>query len=79
MICQECQQETATVHITKIINGRKTELHLCHRCAQAHDELDFLLNRSFHCIICSVACSEKVCVVPGKHCAKRRCSALPVH
>jgi protein arginine kinase activator len=40
MICQECGQETATVHITKIINGRKTELHLCRRCAQAHDELD---------------------------------------
>jgi protein arginine kinase activator len=41
MICQECQQETASVHITKIVNGRKTELHLCRRCAQAHDELDF--------------------------------------
>ena len=40
MVCQECGQETATVHITKIINGRKTELHLCRRCAQAHDELD---------------------------------------
>lgn len=41
MVCQECGQETATVHITKIVNGRKTELHLCRRCAQAHDELDF--------------------------------------
>ncbi|MFY9412614.1 MAG: UvrB/UvrC motif-containing protein [Dethiobacteria bacterium] len=47
MICQECQQETATVHITKIINGRKTELHLCHRCAQAHDELDFSFEPQF--------------------------------
>lgn len=41
MICEECRQESATVHITKITNGRKTELHLCRRCAQAHDELDF--------------------------------------
>lgn len=47
MICQECQQETATVHITKIINGRKTELHLCRRCAQAHDELDFSFEPQF--------------------------------
>lgn len=47
MICQECQQETATVHITKIINGRKTELHLCRRCAQAHDELDFSFEPKF--------------------------------
>ena len=41
MVCQECGQETATVHITKIVNGRKSELHLCRNCAQAHDELDF--------------------------------------
>ncbi|NLA27023.1 MAG: hypothetical protein GX878_06460 [Firmicutes bacterium] len=41
MVCQECGHETATVHITKIVNGRKTELHLCRNCAQAHDELDF--------------------------------------
>ena len=47
MICQECQQESATVHITKIINGRKTELHLCRRCAQAHDELDFSFEPQF--------------------------------
>lgn len=47
MICQECQQEMATVHITKIINGSKTELHLCRRCAQAHDELDFSFEPQF--------------------------------
>ena len=47
MICQECQQESATVHITKIINGSKTELHLCRRCAQAHDELDFSFEPQF--------------------------------
>lgn len=47
MLCQECQQETATIHITKIINGRKTELHLCRRCARAHDELDFTFEPQF--------------------------------
>ena len=47
MICQECQKEMATVHITKIINGRKTELHLCRRCARAHDELDFSFEPQF--------------------------------
>ncbi len=47
MICQECGQETATVHITKSLNGRKSELHLCRRCAQAHDELDFSFEPQF--------------------------------
>lgn len=47
MICQECQRENASVHITKIINGQKTELHLCRRCARAHDELDFSFEPQF--------------------------------
>lgn len=34
MMCQECNKRQATVHITKIINGKKTELHLCEVCAK---------------------------------------------
>lgn len=34
MICQECNQRPATLHFTKIINGEKTEVHICERCAQ---------------------------------------------
>jgi protein arginine kinase activator len=31
--CQNCGQ-TATVHLTDIINGKKRETHLCHGCAE---------------------------------------------
>lgn len=40
MLCQECKQRQASVHLTKIINDRKTELHLCDECARQRD--DFL-------------------------------------
>lgn len=31
MMCQECGQRPATLHFTKIVNGDKTEFHLCER------------------------------------------------
>ncbi|TCT21046.1 protein arginine kinase activator [Melghiribacillus thermohalophilus] len=34
MECQECHQRPATVHFTQVINGNKTEVHLCEPCAQ---------------------------------------------
>ncbi|PGL67740.1 UvrB/UvrC motif-containing protein [Bacillus sp. AFS055030] len=33
MICQECKERPATLHYSKIINGEKTDIHLCERCA----------------------------------------------
>lgn len=34
MECQECHQRPATLHFTKIVNGKKTETHLCEKCAK---------------------------------------------
>lgn len=33
MICQRCKKQTATVHLTEIVNAEKRERHLCERCA----------------------------------------------
>ncbi len=41
MNCQECKQRPATVHLTKIFNSQKTEMHLCEECARHHDEIPF--------------------------------------
>jgi len=38
MLCQECGQQPASYHFTKIINGDKTELHLCESCAKEKGE-----------------------------------------
>ena len=33
MLCQKCKVRPASVHITKIVNGKKVERHLCGVCA----------------------------------------------
>jgi protein arginine kinase activator len=38
MKCQDCQQRQATLHFTKIINGEKTEFHICEQCAREKGE-----------------------------------------
>lgn len=38
MKCQECGQRPATVHFTKIIQGDKSEFHLCESCAREKGE-----------------------------------------
>jgi protein arginine kinase activator len=43
MICQECNQRPAALHFTKIINGEKTEVNLCEKCAQEKGEM-FMIN-----------------------------------
>jgi protein arginine kinase activator len=43
LICQECNQRPAALHFTKIVNGEKTEVHLCEKCAQEKGEM-FIFN-----------------------------------
>jgi protein arginine kinase activator len=33
MLCQICNTKTATIHLTEITNGVRTETHLCEHCA----------------------------------------------
>ncbi len=34
MLCQQCGQRPASFHLTKVVNGEKSEAHLCEVCAQ---------------------------------------------
>ncbi|WP_407272941.1 UvrB/UvrC motif-containing protein [Radiobacillus sp. PE A8.2] len=34
MQCQECHERPATLHFTKVVNGNKTEMHVCQHCAK---------------------------------------------
>lgn len=47
MLCQNCQQREANVHITKIINGVKQELHLCEECARENNEFNINIMNPF--------------------------------
>lgn len=41
MNCDECKQNLATVHLTEMYNGQKTEMHLCPTCAAKKGALMF--------------------------------------
>lgn len=38
MLCDECQKRPTKVHITRIVNGKKTTLNLCEDCAQKYQK-----------------------------------------
>ncbi|MTI66515.1 MAG: hypothetical protein FH753_07920 [Firmicutes bacterium] len=48
MICDECGKNSATVHLTKIVNGQKNEVHLCEECAKKNKDFDFESPFSIH-------------------------------
>ena len=49
MLCQNCGERPATVHLTKIMNHEKTELHLCEVCAKnVGNELGIVFEPSFN-------------------------------
>ncbi len=39
MMCDECRKQPATVMVTRIINGKKTESYLCQDCARQQNDL----------------------------------------
>ena len=36
MLCDNCRERDAVVHLTKIVNNAVTQVHLCDRCAAEH-------------------------------------------
>lgn len=47
MLCQACGKTTASVHVTQIVNGDKTEVYLCESCARERGEIDFPFEGKF--------------------------------
>jgi protein arginine kinase activator len=45
LICDECGKRPAAVHITKVENGKKSDMHLCEQCAMQKNLLS--LSTSF--------------------------------
>lgn len=41
MLCEKCNENDATVHVTKLISGEKKEIHYCEECAKKKDDIDF--------------------------------------
>ena len=53
MFCEHCHGRAANVHLVRIINGKKSELHLCNECAQGErfKQTENLLNYSMPSIL----------------------------
>jgi protein arginine kinase activator len=47
MMCDECREQPATVMVTRIVNGEKTESCLCQECARKQNKLGFLSDTGF--------------------------------
>jgi len=47
MYCDDCKQRFATVHLTQMVNGKKTDIHLCTECAAKKGFLLFDTSNKF--------------------------------
>ena len=47
MMCDKCQERPATVMVTRIVNGQKTEAHLCQECARSQNDLGLFSEPGF--------------------------------
>ncbi len=41
MICQNCKQRTAKIHLTKVVNDKRIDLHLCEICAKDNSQIGY--------------------------------------
>ncbi len=53
MLCQECKKNPATVHMTKIVNNMKTQLHLCESCAGKREDFSWFAPFSINDLLTS--------------------------
>ncbi|MCT4606258.1 MAG: UvrB/UvrC motif-containing protein [Marinisporobacter sp.] len=54
MLCEKCNKRPATVHLTKILNGQKMELHLCDECAKRNEQVSFDTSFSINNFLTSI-------------------------
>ena len=47
MICQKCSKNSATVFVTKVVNGKKTEMYFCEHCAMEKGEMENPFEENF--------------------------------
>lgn len=41
MLCDNCHDRVATIHLTQLINNTKGEVHLCEKCAKEKNYMNF--------------------------------------
>lgn len=54
MICEVCGEKEASVHLTSIINGKKTEMHMCEDCAKKRNKANIDDNLGFQSLLSGI-------------------------
>jgi protein arginine kinase activator len=54
MLCEKCQKNTAVVHMQQIVNGIKTEIHLCPACSLAMVEIPVSFEKMLQGVLDSI-------------------------
>lgn len=60
MQCEECSKRPATVHIIKIENGTKSDMHLCDQCAAQKNPITLKANFSMQDLVAGLLKSGSV-------------------
>lgn len=69
MLCNECGKNEANVHLTQIINGKKTENHLCDECAQKNQSFsNFSMENLFSAMLKNTIGGTGTKYLPTKSC-----------
>lgn len=71
MLCNECGKNEARVHVTQIINGNKTESHLCEQCAKKNQSIlnsNFSMENLFSAMLNNAYNTSTY--IPAKGCSK---------
>lgn len=68
MLCQNCGEREARISITQIINNQKTEIHLCHQCAQQSGHSDSVF--ALHKMLAGLVDWSSDAISRGKTCPK---------
>lgn len=70
MLCNECGKNEAKVHVTHIINGKKTETHICEECAKKNQSFNsnFSMENLFSAMLNNAFNSTTY--LPSKGCSK---------
>lgn len=69
MLCDECGKNEARVHVTHIVNGEKTEEHLCESCAKKNQSIfntNFSMENLFSAMLNNAFGGTSN--IPGKSC-----------
>ncbi len=76
MQCQNCKKHTATIHLTEIVDGNRSEAHLCEMCAQKQGvavKAQIPLNELLSTLLSSKSQSETNAKTPSSVLGTKKC------